>query len=313
MRANGVSRATMSSATSRSSASAPGGATGTARTTCSAPWSRATWHAARAVEPVAMPSSMMIAVFPASATRGRSPRKRWTRRSSSTSSREVTLASSASVTRAAWTTSLLTIRTPPSPIAPMASSRCDGTPNLRTMMTSSGASSAAATSKATGTPPLGRPSTTLSPPRRCSNLCASLRPASARFVNGIVYRPARAVRSERVRLDADKLARRTSEYADGELTVGQRGFDGSPVTVGYLDLALVAAVLPLVRHVLPRRRTPKTGPKPEGARPQFDRDVLGRHGGVRGGKHDRRHAFGLPLPLALLTPPGLPFPLVPRH
>ena len=54
------------------------------------------------------------------------------------------------------------MRTPPSPIAPIASSGWKGTPSLRTTMTSSGTASARATSNATGTPPRGSPSTTRS-------------------------------------------------------------------------------------------------------------------------------------------------------
>src|ERR1700730_12986520 len=161
------------------------------------------------------------------------------------------------------------ILTPPSPIAPIASSRCDGTPNLRTMMTSSGASSTVATSNATGTPPLGRPSTTLSPPRRCINVRASLRPASARFVNGIAYGSPWAQRSERGRLDDDKLDRRTPENADGELAVGGRRLDAAAVPVGHFDLTLVAAVFPLVSEVLPRWGAPETGPEPQRAGSQL--------------------------------------------
>ena len=53
---------------------ATGGATGTASTTRAAPCARATWQAARAVDPVAMPSSTTTATRPASGSRGRSAR-----------------------------------------------------------------------------------------------------------------------------------------------------------------------------------------------------------------------------------------------
>ncbi len=62
------------SATSPSRATVAGGATGTARITFAAPCARATWQATWAVDPVAMPSSTTIAVFPASGTRGRCAR-----------------------------------------------------------------------------------------------------------------------------------------------------------------------------------------------------------------------------------------------
>ena len=182
----GVSRQITSSASAASAVHADGGATGTASTTRAAPCARATWQAARAVEPVAMPSSMMTAVRPASGVRGRSPRKRRARRSSSARSRRSTAAISASVTCAMATTSGLMILTSPSPIAPMPSSGWTGTPSLRTTITSSGAPSARATSAATGTPPRGSASTTTSSPRRCSIRLASRLPASDRSRNDMV-------------------------------------------------------------------------------------------------------------------------------
>src|SRR5579859_2779817 len=77
-------------------------------------------------------------------------------------------------------------RASPSPIAPMPSSGCSGTPSLRTRMTSSGASRARATSAATATPPRGRPSTTTSLSRNGNSRLASCRPASDRSRNRMV-------------------------------------------------------------------------------------------------------------------------------
>src|ERR1019366_10056402 len=70
----GVSTHTTSSATSRSASSESGGPTGTARTTRAAPRRRMTSMAARAVNPVASPSSTTIAVRPRTDTGARSPR-----------------------------------------------------------------------------------------------------------------------------------------------------------------------------------------------------------------------------------------------
>ena len=71
---SGASTQTTSSATPASAPTEAGGATGTASTTRAAPCARATWQAARAVEPVAIPSSTTIAVLPVSGTRGRPAR-----------------------------------------------------------------------------------------------------------------------------------------------------------------------------------------------------------------------------------------------
>ena len=85
------------------------------------------------------------------------------------------------------TSSLRTIMgEPPSTIAPIANSGSNGTPILRTKIKSSGASSAEATSAATGTPPRGKARTTGSWPRYPASAAANFRPASARFLNGIV-------------------------------------------------------------------------------------------------------------------------------
>ena len=67
---SGTSAQTTSSTTLASASSEACGASGTASTTRAAPCARATWQAARAVEPVAIPSSTTIAVRPASGTRG---------------------------------------------------------------------------------------------------------------------------------------------------------------------------------------------------------------------------------------------------
>ena len=133
-------------------------------------WPRANWPAARAVDPVAMPSSTTTAVRPVRSKRGRWPRKRRARRSSSARSRASTAASSCADTPVMAPISRLMIRTPSSPMAPMPSSGWYGTPSLRTTITSSGAPSAWATSKATGTPPRGSPRTTRGSPRRCASL-----------------------------------------------------------------------------------------------------------------------------------------------
>ena len=94
----GISRQITSSASPRMPTSAPGGATGTASSTLAAPIARATWHAARAVEPVAMPSSTMTAIRPASGSCAAPPRNRWARRWSSARSRRSTWAICASLT-----------------------------------------------------------------------------------------------------------------------------------------------------------------------------------------------------------------------
>ena len=176
----GSRRQSSSSALAPIRASHRGGATGTASTTRAAPCARAIWQAARAVDPVAIPSSTTTAMRPASGCRGRPPRKRRARRSSSARSRASTAASSSLETPVRRTTSRLMTRTPSSPMAPMPSSGWNGTPSLRTTMTSSGAPRARATSKATGTPPRGRPRTTTCLSRRSCSLAARRRPASAR-------------------------------------------------------------------------------------------------------------------------------------
>ena len=70
----GVSRATTSSATPLSARTVWGGATGTARMMRCAPRRRSTWMAARALVPVASPSSTTMTVRPATGTAGRFPR-----------------------------------------------------------------------------------------------------------------------------------------------------------------------------------------------------------------------------------------------
>ena len=141
----GVSTQTSSSASAPIRACHPGGATGTASTTRAAPCARAIWQAARAVDPVAMPSSTTTATRPFSGSRGRRTRYRAARACTAACSRAWTAASSSSDTPDACTTSGLMTRTPSSPTAPMPSSGWNGTPSLRTTMTSSGAPSACAT------------------------------------------------------------------------------------------------------------------------------------------------------------------------
>jgi hypothetical protein len=58
---SGVCTQTSSSASPFARSSHPGGATGTASTTCAAPCAQAIWQAARAVDPVAIPSSTTTA------------------------------------------------------------------------------------------------------------------------------------------------------------------------------------------------------------------------------------------------------------
>ena len=154
------------------------GATGTARMTFAAPSCRATWQAALAVDPVAIPSSTITAVRPARSRRRRPWRKRATLLSSRARSRRSTCCRSSWETRAMEMVRGSRTRTLPSPMAPMATSGWKGTPSFRTTITSSGASRALATSNATGTPPLGRPSTTTSGPRRPASRFPSRRPAS---------------------------------------------------------------------------------------------------------------------------------------
>jgi len=101
---SGVSRATNSSASPWILFVHPGGATGDRQHDTPSALSRATWQAARAVEPVAMPSSTMITVRPLREIRGRSPRNRRARRSSSVRSRLSTMINSSRGTPAMWTT-----------------------------------------------------------------------------------------------------------------------------------------------------------------------------------------------------------------
>ena len=182
---SGVSTATTSSASRRSVATVSGGATGTAKITRAAPRSRATRTAARAVPPVARPSSTITTVRPWSGIAGRPPRRRVARSSTSARSRASTCASCASLTPAWRRTSAFRTRTPSSPTAPIPSSGWNGTPSFRTTRMSSGALSAFATSYATGTPPRGRPRTRGEVARRPESRSASRRPASRRSRKGI--------------------------------------------------------------------------------------------------------------------------------
>src|SRR5579875_402427 len=79
----GVHGHTTSSARPAKRDATPGGPTGAASTTLALPAALATWHAARAVDPVAMPSSTTITIRPSSVRGGRAPRYRDARRASS--------------------------------------------------------------------------------------------------------------------------------------------------------------------------------------------------------------------------------------
>ena len=79
----GVFRQTTSSAYPANLATMSSGPIGTANTTLLAPCARATWHAALAVAPVAMPSSTIRAIRPVNGIRSRPRRKRSARRRSS--------------------------------------------------------------------------------------------------------------------------------------------------------------------------------------------------------------------------------------
>src|SRR6266511_3412025 len=180
-----ISTQTTSSASRCSDATVSRGATGTASTTRSAPRSRATRMAARAVPPVARPSSTMMTVRPPSGSAGRPLRSRTARSSTSARSRVSTSASWLSDTPAWWSTSGFRTRTPSSPTAPIPSSGWYGTPSFRTIRTSSGAPSASATSYATRTTSRGRPRTSGDESRRPETRSASCRPASRRSRKGI--------------------------------------------------------------------------------------------------------------------------------
>ena len=159
---------------------ASGEATGTATITAAAPAVRAHRQATAALAPVAIPSSTITAVRPWRETGVRPSRRRCARRSNSVRSSRSTATSSLFETRTAAMTSWLRTRTPPSPIAPIASSGLCGLPSLRTTTMSSGAFSAAATSAATGTPPRGSPRTTGLSIRKVSSRPARNLPAEDR-------------------------------------------------------------------------------------------------------------------------------------
>lgn len=143
------------------------------------------------VDPVARPSSIRRIVRSRTIAACRPPRNRRSRRSSSRRSRTTTCSTSAGGMRRSRIRSLLRTLTPPSAIAPMASSGCAGTPSLRTRKTSNGAASLAATSNATGTPPRGSPNTRTSERWAYSaRRAASCRPASVRLLKRIA-RPLR--------------------------------------------------------------------------------------------------------------------------
>src|SRR5205823_8928845 len=180
----GVSAHTTSSATSAISAHASAAAVGTATTTRAGPRRRSAATAARIVAPVARPSSTRITTLPCTSGAGRSPRYSRSRRASSASSSRAMASIAAVGMPSASTIAVLRTRTPPVAIAPIASSRWNGTPSLRTRNTSSGARSSRATSWATGTPPRGSASTITSGwPAYALSRRASRPPASRRSRN----------------------------------------------------------------------------------------------------------------------------------
>ena len=100
-----------------------------------------------------------------------------------------------------------------------------------------------------------------------------------------------AAGSEAGRCDLDDVVRRAAEDADSELAVGERGLDAAAEALRQIDLALVAAVLPLVDEVLLRRRAAESGEEAQRAGSELDRHVIGLHGRHRA--HDDERASGL--------------------
>src|SRR4051812_6849534 len=90
----------------------------------------------------------------------------------------------------------------------------------------------------------------------------------------------------RGRVDGDAVlaAAGAAEHAHRELAVRQRRLDPRAEPSGQLELALVAAVLPLVAQVVPGAGAAHVREEPERTRPQLDGDVAGHHG--RHGRHD---------------------------
>ncbi len=112
-----------------------------------APWARATEQAARAVDPVAMPSSTTTAVRPDQPDAGLRPGGTAGHGDRALArSRASAVPISSSLMTASQDDVIVQHPHPePSPMAPMASSRWKGAPSLRTTMTSNGAPSTAAT------------------------------------------------------------------------------------------------------------------------------------------------------------------------
>src|SRR5437764_489285 len=157
--ASGSASATTESASRTMAAADDGAATGTASTVRPADLLRSERRAARAVTPVARPSSTTMTVRPATSGGGRPPRYTLTLRSSSARSRATTGPRSARLSPSLRRNSSSYTGSPPSAMAPTPSSGWYGYPIFLVTSTSSGAASVSATSRATATPPRGRAST----------------------------------------------------------------------------------------------------------------------------------------------------------
>src|SRR5665647_1969831 len=164
-------------------------ATGAAKSKRAGRSAASTVSAARAVPPVASPSSTRITERPLTGAGGRPPRKSASRRFASASSRFVTSLMYESLTRSTRTSVSSSTRVPSAAIAPIPSSSCPGAPSLRATNTSSGAPRARAIGAATGTPPRGIASTVTgslaSAGTASSSSRARSRPASDRFRKSI--------------------------------------------------------------------------------------------------------------------------------
>src|SRR5690606_19559563 len=86
-----------------------------------------------------------------------------------------------------------------------------------------------------------------------------------------------AERSERRGLDVEVLGVLAAQHPDRELAVRERGLHPGAVALGQVDLALVAAVLPLLDQVLAGPRAAELGVEAHLARAELDPDVLGLH------------------------------------
>ena len=185
------------------------GATGTATTTTTraAPLRRVAAIAARTLQPVAMPSSTRMTVFPFSSSGGRPPRYALMGDSSSFRAAAATSWISCSDIPRGFMSERSRTRTLSSAIAPIATSCSHGVPILVTTKTSRGSLSALATAAATGTPPRGSPKTITSwRPEYAANFPASISPASARSANGRTSRSSSSSRKSTVRLSVQQTS-----------------------------------------------------------------------------------------------------------